>query len=75
MKSKYLYKIQIMVIYSQAILVAVMSGCSEKRVICKTSTGTLANTVDPDQKLQNLASEQDLHCLIKLQGVNPYPAE
>ena len=49
-----------MVIYSHTILVAVMSGCHIKRVICKTWTGTLANSADPDQ---NAASDQDLHCL------------
>ena len=41
-------------------------------VICKTWTetfGTLANSADPDQMLQNVASDQDLHCLLKLQEV------
>ena len=53
-----------MVIYSHAILVAVMSEYRVKRVICKTWTGTLANSEDPDQKLQNAASNQGLHCLL-----------
>ena len=37
---------------------------------CKTWTGTLgtlANSADPDQMLQNVASDQGLHCLLKLQ--------
>ena len=34
-----------------------------KRLICKTCTGTLANSADSDQ-----ASDQVLHCLVKLQG-------
>ena len=46
---------QLMVIYSHAILVAVMSECRVKRVICKTLTGTLTNSADPDQMLQNAA--------------------
>ena len=33
----------------RAILVAVKSGCSAKMVICKTWTGALANSSDPDQ--------------------------
>ena len=55
-----LYEIQVTVIYSRAILVAVTSECSVKRFICKTWTGTLANSADPDQTL---------HCLPKLQEV------
>ena len=42
-----------LVIYSCIILVAVMSECSVKRVTCKTWTGILANSADPDQTLQN----------------------
>ena len=64
-----LYEIQLTVIYSRAILVAVTSECRVKRVICKTWTGTLANSVDPDQMPQNAASDQGLHCLLKLQEV------
>ena len=43
-----------------------------QRVICKTWTGifgTLANSADPDQMLQNVVSDQGLHCLLKLQEV------
>ena len=58
-------KIPVMVIYSHAILVAVMSEWNIKRVICKT--WTLANSTDPDQMPQNVASDQGLHCLLKLQ--------
>ena len=62
-----LYEIHIMVIYSHAILVAEWSECRMKRVVCKTWTG--ANSADPDQTLQNAASDQGLHCLLKLQEV------
>ena len=55
--------------YSPAILVAVMSECSVKGVIYKTYTGTLANSADPDQTTQNAASDQGLHCLLKLREV------
>ena len=58
-----------MVIYSRAILVAVTSECGVKRAICKTWTGTLANSADPDQTPQNAASDQGLHCWLKLQDV------
>ena len=37
------------------------------RVICKTWTGTLANSADPDQMLQNVISDQGLHHLLKVQ--------
>ena len=60
---------QATVIYSRAILVTVTSESSVKRVICKTWTGTLANSADPDQTPQNAASGQGLHCLLKLQKV------
>ena len=43
------------------------------RVICTTCSGTfwtLANSADPDQTPQNAASDQVLHCLLKLQEVN-----
>ena len=51
----------------RAILVAVTSKCIVKRVFCKTWTGTLANSADPDQTPQNAASDQSLHYLLKLQ--------
>ena len=39
-----------------------------KRVICKTRTGILENknSANPDQTPQNAASDQGLHCLLKL---------
>ena len=43
-----------------------------KRVICKTWTGILKNNADPDQSPRNAASDQGLHCLLKLQEVNSY---
>ena len=43
--------------------------CSVKKIICKTLTGTLANSEDTDQMPQNEASDQGLHCLLKLQEV------
>ena len=52
-------------------LVTVTSECLVKRAICKTWTGTLANSADLDQTLQNVASDQGLHYLLKLQeGLN-----
>ena len=59
-------EIQITLIYSRAILVAVTSVCNVKGVLCKTWTGTLANSADPDQMQQNAASNQGLYCLLKL---------
>ena len=59
-------EIQITLIYSRAILVAVTSECSVKGVVCKTWTGTLADSADPDQMQQNATSNQDLYCLLKL---------
>ena len=56
-----------MVVYSRATPVAVTSGCS-----LKTWTWTLANSADPDQTPQNAASDQDLHCLIKVHDVKGY---
>ena len=64
-----LYEIQVTIIYSHTSLVAVTAECSLKRFINKTWTGTLANSADPDQMLQNAASDQGLHCLLKLQEV------
>ena len=57
------------VIYSRVIIVAVTSACRVKRVICKTWTGTLGSSADLDQIPQNAASDQGLHCLLKLQEV------
>ena len=58
-----------MVIYSHVILGTVMSVCRLKKVIWKTWTGRLANSADPDQMLQHIASDLCLHCLLKLQEV------
>ena len=38
-------------------------------IICKTWTRISANSADPDQTPQNVASDQSLHCLLKLQEV------
>ena len=57
-------EIQVTVIYSYAILIAVTSECSVRRIICKTWTKTLANSADSDQMPQNMASDQGLHCLL-----------
>ena len=62
-------QIQVVVIYSHAILVAETAECSVKMAICKTWTGTLANSADPDQMPQKVASDQGLHCLLKLQEI------
>ena len=62
-----LYESQVTVIYSRAVLVIVTLECHVKRVICKTWTGTLANSADPYQISQNAASDQGLHCLLKVQ--------
>ena len=56
-----------MVIYSHTILVAVMSECCVKGLSVKPVLGTLANSADPEQMLQNAASDQGLHYLLKLQ--------
>ena len=40
------------------------SECRVKRVVCKTWTGTLTNSAEPDQTPQNAASDQRLHCLV-----------
>ena len=61
-----LYLIQVTVIYSRAVFVAVTSECRVKRVICKTWTETLAKSADTDQTPQNAASDQGLHYLLKL---------
>ena len=55
-----------MVIYSRVILVTMTSERRVKRVNCKTWTETLANSADPDQTPLNAASDQCLHCLLKL---------
>ena len=62
-------KIQVTIIHSRDILVTVTLECSVKRIIRKTCTGTLANSADADQMPQNGASDQNLHCLLKLQEV------
>ena len=49
-----LYNIQVTIIYSLTILATVMLQCCEKRVICKTWTGALANSADMDQMPQNM---------------------
>ena len=64
MKTEHLYKIKVTVTYSHAVLVTVTSKCHVKRVICKTCTWTLANSADPDQMPQNVASDQGLHCCL-----------
>ena len=58
-------EIQVTAINSRAIF-AVTSECGVKRDICKTWTGTLANSTDQDQTPHNAASDQGLHCLLKL---------
>ena len=40
-----------------------------RSVICKTWTGTLTNSTDPEQTPQNAASDQGLQWLLKLQEV------
>ena len=62
-------EIQVAVIYSRAILVALTSECRVQRAISKTWTGTLANSADPDQTPQNKESDHGLHCLLKLQEI------
>ena len=57
---------QVTVVYSRTILFALTLECIVKWVICKTWTGTLENTADPDQTPQNEASDQGLHFLFKL---------
>ena len=67
-----LYEIQVTINYSRGSLVAVTSECHAKRIICKTWTGIWVNRADPDQMPQNAASNQGLHCLLKLQEVKVY---
>ena len=64
-----LYKILVTVIYSGTMLVTVTSECLVKKVICKSWTGKLVNNADRVQTPQNAASDQCLHCLLKLQEV------
>ena len=67
LSNRALDEIQVTFIYSRAILVAVTSECSVKRVICKTRTGTLSISADPDQKLRNASFDlQYLHKLIEV---------
>ena len=56
-------------VYSRAILATVTSEYRVKRFVCKTLTGTLANSAEPDQTPQTAVSEQGLHRLHKLQDV------
>ena len=56
---------EVTVTYSCAMLFAVTSEYYQ--IICKTGTGTLANSADADQTPQNAASDQGLHCLPQLQ--------
>ena len=46
-------EIQVTVIYSRAVLDTETSECRVKWVICKTWTGILVNSTDPDQTTQN----------------------
>ena len=66
-----LHAIQVTVIYSGDVFVAVTSECCIKSIICKPcaglNAGTFANSADPDQMPQNAASEHGLHCLLELQ--------
>ena len=64
-----LYEIKVTFIYSRAILDTVTSECRLKRVICKTWSGRVANSVDPDQTPQIVASDQGLQCLLEVQDV------
>ena len=56
-------------IYSLAIHVTVTSECHVKKVVCKKKNDTLANRAEPDQTLQNAASDQGLHCYLKYRKV------
>ena len=62
-----------MIIDSRAFLATLTSECCVKRDICKTWTGlsagafNLANSADLDLTPQNAASDQGLHCWLKLQ--------
>ena len=74
-----LYETQATVIYSRAILVFFFfatSECCVKRVICKIwtelSAGVLANSADPDQTPQTVASDQGLQCSLNLQEVTGF---
>ena len=40
---------------------------SVKNLNSSRTFGTLSNSLDPDQTLQHAASDQGLHCLLKLQ--------
>ena len=55
--------------FCRAILVSVTSDCRVKKVNCKTSTGTLSNSIDQDQTPHNAASDEGLHCLLKLRNI------
>ena len=62
-------QIQVTVIYNRTIFVSVTLECRVKTVISKTWTEASINSADPDHILQNVASDQGLHCLHKLQEV------
>ena len=64
-------EIQVTVIYSRTILVAVAPDCCVKMVICKTWTW-FSDGTDPVRTLQNVESDQGLHSLLKLQEVKGY---
>ena len=70
-----MYGIQVTVIYSCLILVTVTSEGLVKKTICKTWTVTMENSAEPGQSPQNAASDQDLHCLLKVQEVKSYMAQ
>ena len=46
---------------------SILSQSDDRQPAQRPIKGTLANSVDPDQALQNAASDQDLHGLLKIQ--------
>ena len=40
-----------------------MMGLNQKLMVSGDIKGTLANIVNPDQTSQDMASDQDLHCM------------
>ena len=65
-------EVQVMVIYNRTSLVAGMSECSVRKIICKIWTGkfgTLTNSADPNKTPQNVASDQGLYSLHKFQDI------
>ena len=68
----YMHQIKVVVyviIIYQWIQVTVTPESCVKRVICKTWTGTLANSAYQDQTPRSAASDQGMDCLLKLQEV------